>query len=112
MTGNRLMRRYLRILTVFALIAAPLAAAQAQTLTAAKIDGVNKATDSFLAMSKDSSTTGKPPRYSDPAVKPLLDTVFDTKDIQGDKPLPWSSIGMLKDWYLAMQKVGLVYYLA
>lgn len=106
------MRRYLRILTVFALIAAPLATARAQTLTAAKIDSINKAVDAFVALAKDSSTTGKPPRYSDPAIKPLLDTAFDTKGMQGGKPLPWSSVTLLQDWNRAVTKIGLVYYLA
>jgi len=105
------MRRLLPILTFLTAMAA-FDVAQAQTLTAAKIESVNKAADAFLALAKDSSTSGKPPRYADPAVKPLLDTLFDTKDLQGNKPLPWSSMPMLQDWNRAVQKVGLVYYLA
>src|SRR3954470_5987390 len=105
------MRRYVQILTVLAALAAPCSIAQAQTLNAAKIDSINKAADSFLARAKDSQTTGQPPRYSDPAVKPLLDTVFNTKDIEG-KPTPWSAVPLLQDWNRAALKVGLVYYLA
>ena len=106
------MRRHLQVLTVLTAFAAPCGFAQAQTLTAAKVDGVNKATESFLTLAKGSHTTGKPPRYSDPAVKPLLDTVFGTKDIEGGKPLPWSNFQMLQDWSKAALKVGIVYYLA
>ncbi len=106
------MRRHLQVLTFMAAIAAPSGIAQAQTLTAAKIDSVNKAADSFVALAKDSHTTGKPPRYSDAAAKPLLDTVFNTKDIEGGKPLPWSSIQSLSEWNRAVVKVGLIYYLA
>src|SRR5258705_7511930 len=106
------MRRHLQILTVLTAFAAPCGVAQAQTLTAAKIDSVNKATESFLLLAKDSQTTGKPPRYSDAAVKPLLDTVFGTKDIEGGKPLPWASVKMLQDWSNAALKVGIIYYLA
>ena len=106
------MRRHLQILTFLAAFAAPCGMAQAQTLNAAKIDNINKATESFLALAKDSHTTGKPPRYSDAAVKPLLDTVFNTKEIEGGKPLPWSSVQLLQDWTSATLKVGLVYYLA
>jgi hypothetical protein len=105
------MCRYVQILTVLAALAAPCGMAQAQTLNAAKIDSINKATESFLALAKDSQTTGKPPRYSDQAVKPLLDTVFNTKDIEG-KPVPWSAVSLLQDWNKAATKVGLVYYLA
>jgi hypothetical protein len=106
------MRRHLQILTVLTVIATPCGFAQAQTLTAAKIDSVNKAADSFVGLAKDSNTTGKAPRYSDPAVKPLLDTALDTKDIRGGKPLPWSSIQLLQDWHSATLKIGVVYYLA
>jgi hypothetical protein len=105
------MCRYVQILTVLAALAAPCGIAQAQTLNAAKIDRINKATESFLALAKDSSTTGKPPRYSDPTVKPMLDTVFNTKDIEG-KPVPWSAVPLLQDWNKAALKIGLVYYLA
>ena len=105
------MCRYVQILTILAALAAPCGIAQAQTLNAAKIASINKATESFLALAKDSHTTGRPPRYSDPAVKPLLDTVFNTKDIEG-KPLPWSAVPLLQDWNRAALKIGLVYYLA
>jgi hypothetical protein len=105
------MCRYVQILTVLTALAAPCGIAQAQTLNAAKIDSINKATESFLALAKDSQTTGKPPRYSDPAVKPLLDTVFNTKDIEG-QPMPWSAVPLLQDWNRAALKAGLVYYLA
>jgi hypothetical protein len=105
------MRRYVQVLTFLAAIAAACGIAQAQTLNAAKIDSINKAAESFLAQAKDSQTTGKPPRYSDPAVKPLLDTVFNTKDVEG-KPIPWSAVPLLQDWNRAALKVGLVYYLA
>jgi hypothetical protein len=105
------MRRYVQILTVLAALAAPCGIAQAQTLNAAKIDSINKAAESFLARAKGSQTTGQPPRYSDPAVKPLLDTVFNTKDLEG-KPAPWSAVPLLQDWNRAALKVGLVYYLA
>jgi hypothetical protein len=105
------MARQVQILTVLAALLAPWGFAQAQTLDA-KIASVNKATDSFLALAKDAATTGQPPRYSDPAAKPLLDAVFNTKDIEGGKPLPWSEVQKLIDWHKASMKIGLVYYLA
>ena len=106
------MRRHLHILTVLAAFAASCGLAQAQTVTAIKIDSIKKATESFLVLAKDADTTGKPPRYSDPAVKPLLDTILNTKDLEGGKPLPWASVQMLHEWNQATQKVGLIYYLA
>jgi hypothetical protein len=106
------MRRLMQILTVISALAAPYGMAEAQTLDAAKIANINKAADSFLALAKDSHATGQPPRYSDPAVKPLLDTVFDTKQIEGQKPLPWTEVQKLNDWSKAATRVGLVYYLA
>lgn len=106
------MRRHLQILTVIAALAAANGSAQAQTLNAAKIDGIKKAADSFVVLAKDSEKTGRAPRYSDAAAKPLLDIVFNTKDIEGGKPLPWSSMPLLQNWYAATQKVGIIYYLA
>jgi hypothetical protein len=103
------MRRLFSILTVLAALAAPCGSAQA--LDQAKIDSVNKAADSFVALAKDSFKTGKPPRMSDPAAKPLLDTLFNTKDIEG-KPQPWSDINRLHEWTVALTKVGVIYYLA
>jgi hypothetical protein len=106
------MRRHLQILTAIAALTAPYGMAEAQTLDAARIANINTATESFLALAKDSHTTGQPPRYSDPAAKPLLDTVLDTKQIESDKPLPWSDVQKLNDWSKAATKIGLVYYLA
>jgi hypothetical protein len=106
------MRRQLQILTVLTALAVSCGLAQAQTLNSAKIDAVNKATDSFLALAKNSHTTGQAPRYADPAVKALLDTVFDTKVIQAGKPVPWSGMEMLLQWNQAAVKIGVVYYVA
>jgi len=105
------MRRYLQLLTILTALATSCGLTQAQTLNAVKVDTINKAAESFLALARASHTTGKPPRYSDPAVKTLLDTVFDTKDIEG-KPVPWSAVEWLQAWNKAMVKIGLVYYLA
>src|SRR4029079_11569854 len=103
------MRRLFPILTVLAALAAPCGAAQA--LDQAKIDNVTKAADSFAALAKDSFKSGKPPRLSDPAAKPLLETLFNTKDLDG-KPQPWSDIDKLHEWTVALTKVGVIYYLA
>lgn len=104
------MRRRLQILTVLATLVLPCGMAQA--LDAAKIDSINKATDAFIALAKDSSKTAKPPRLNDPAAKPLLNTVFNTKEIESGKPLPFDQIKLLFDWHQAAFKAGLVYYLA
>lgn len=104
------MRRRLHILTVLTAFAAPCGPALA--LDAAKVDSVNKAADAFVTLAKDSSKTGKAPRYADPAAKPLLDTVFNTKDIESGKPLPWAQFKLLSDWNQAVSKIGVVYYLA
>jgi hypothetical protein len=106
------MRRHLQILAFLAAFAAPCGLAQAQTFDTAKLDSINKAADSFAAQANGSATSGKPPRYTDPAAKPLLDTIFDTKQLAGGKPLPWSDVDKLHDWDKAAMKIGLIYYLA
>jgi hypothetical protein len=106
------MHRHLQFLAVLAALAAPCGIAQAQTLNAAKVTSIIEAADSFVALAKDSHKTGRVPRQTDAAAKPLLDTVLNTKEIEGGKPLPWSDLKALDDWNRAAAKVGLVYYLA
>src|SRR5690349_7179071 len=103
------MRRLFPILTVLAALAAPCGTAQA--LDQAKTDTVKKASDSFVSLAKDSFKSGKPPRLNDPAAKPLLETVFNTKDIDG-KLQPWTDINNLHEWTVALTRVGVIYYLA
>ena len=76
--------------------------------TAAAID---KAADAFVALAGDSANTGKAPRQTDPAVKPLLDRILDTSELQhGVQPV--SELGALGKWALAIVKVGTIYTLA
>jgi hypothetical protein len=104
------MRRPLQILTILAALAVPCGVAAAQSIEA-KVDSVKKAADSLAALAKDSAKTGNAPRASDPAAKPLLDTVFNTKSIEG-KRVPWADVRQLSDWNQAAVRVGLIYYLA
>ncbi len=97
------------VVAIFALV---LSSAGASALDAAKVATINKATDSFVALAKDSAKTGRPPRQSDPGVKPLLGVVLDTTVIQGGPPQPMSALDRLNAWNLAVVKVGLVYILA
>jgi hypothetical protein len=106
------MKRHLQFLAVFAVLGVLAGTAGAQTLDEAKVASITKAADDFVALAKDSNTSGKPPRQTDPAAKPLLDTVFDTKAIEGGKPVPWSDLKLLEQWNVAVTRVGLVYYLA
>ena len=103
------MRRCLQILTF---LAALTACGAAQALDAAKLDSINKAADAFITLAKDSSKTGKAPRYNDAAAKQLLDAVLNTKELEGGKPLPWEQIELLYNWNQAVNKIGVVYYLA
>jgi hypothetical protein len=104
------MHRHLQILAVLAALVASCGAARA--LDAAKIAAIDQAADAFVALAKDSHNTGQPPRQSDAAAKPLLDTVFNTKEIESGTPLPWTELKALDAWNKAAVKVGLVYYLA
>src|ERR1700757_3654333 len=65
----------------------------------------------FVALAGDSANTGKAPRQTDPAVKPLLDRILDTSELQhGVQPV--SELGALGKWALAIVKVGTIYTLA
>ena len=103
------MRRSLQIIALTTVLAASSVAAHA--LDAGKVEAVAKAADAFAALAADSHTTGRPPRQSDAAAKPLIDTVFDTAEVTRSR-VPWSQLLTLNKWNLAVIKVGLVYMLA
>jgi hypothetical protein len=101
--------------TFRAVVALPflaLTAVGAEALDVAKIDAITKASESFVALAKDSADTGQAPRQSDPRVKEFLDTIFDTREIQSGPVLPMSALDRLNAWNLAVLKVGFVYILA
>src|ERR1700751_5964711 len=72
---------------------------------------IDRPADAFVALAGDSANTGKAPRQTDPAVKPLLDRILDTSELQhGVQPVP--ELGALGKWALAIVKVGTIYTLA
>jgi hypothetical protein len=77
-----------------------------------KVKAITKAADQFVALAKDSATTGEAPRESDPAAKPLLDLVLDTSSLQTGPVQPMTELEALNAWNLDVVKVGLVYILA
>jgi hypothetical protein len=107
------MRATVRAFCIIAIIAivAIAGAAGAAAVDKARIAAVDKAADAFLALAKDAYKTGQPPRESDPAVKPLLDAVFDTSGVTGS-PVAFADIDKLNDWMLRAVAVGSVYVLA
>jgi hypothetical protein len=76
-----------------------------------RLTEIRRAVSDFLALARDSHTTGRPPRQSEPAVKTLLDTVFDTSDLDG-ATLAASDIGRAMDWLNTGERIGVVYMLA
>jgi hypothetical protein len=102
------MRRLVQAFCVV-VIAVAGAAAHAAQLDAAKIAEVKQAAAAFLALGKDAYKTGKPPRQTDPAVKKLLDTVFDTSTLDGSPPLTFAQFLLVNDWLLQVVTVGIVY---
>jgi hypothetical protein len=103
------MRRCLQLFALASILVASSSGAHA--LDAGKVEAITKAADAFVTLAKDSHTTGRPPRQSDAAAKPLLDTVFDTREINRGR-VPWGQLLTLNNWNLAVIKVGLVYMLA
>lgn len=104
------MRRCVQVFALSLALIAP--ATSAFALEAAKVAAIAKAADRFAELAKDSHNTGKPPRQTDPAVKPLLDLVFDTTEIERGKPVPMTQLNTLNGWNMAAIKVGLIYMLA
>ena len=88
--------------------AAPVAA----QIDSKKLPAAKKAAASFAERAKGSEKTGEVPRLTDPAVRQLLDAVFDTRDIEAAKTIPFQSLSPLSDRMLTATQVGLIYMLA
>lgn len=99
------------LLAIVVLIFAESAVA-AVNLDPATLDAVTKAVAEFQAMAKDAVTTGNPPRQTDPKVKALLDTIFDTAGLAAMAPLPLQDINGLTKWLTQVRGAGGVYLLA
>ncbi len=101
-----------RLLLAIAVLIFAQSAAAAMNIDPAKLDAVDKAVTEFQAMAKDAVTTGNPPRQTDPKVKALLDTIFDTAELASMAPLPLEDINGLTKWLTQVRGVGGVYLLA
>jgi hypothetical protein len=73
---------------------------------------IKQAAGDFLALAKGSETSGQPPRQTDPKVKGLLDTVFDTTVLETEQPLPRADMNNTNEWMMQVLSVGVVYILA
>ena len=105
------MRRALSIPVILLALLAGYGTAQA--LDAAKAEAMTKASEQFVALAKDSHTTGKPPRQTDAAAKPLMDRVFDLSEVQkSSSTFKMADLGNLNAWNMAVLKIGLVYILS
>jgi hypothetical protein len=77
-----------------------------------KLPAAKKAATSFVERARGSEKTGEVPRVTDPAIKRLLDAVFDIRDVEAAKAIPFQAISPLSERMLAGTQVGLVYMLA
>jgi clan AA aspartic protease (TIGR02281 family) len=82
--------------------------AQAASLDLSRIAAVDQAADAFLAKAADANKSGQVPRQSDPAIAPLLDTVFDTNSLSHGA-IDFADLDKLQDWLARVAAVGGVY---
>jgi hypothetical protein len=76
---------------------------------AAAAQKATSAADRFIVMAKDASQTGNPPRQTDAAVGPLLDSDFDVAILRTKPGLAKADLDALFNWGMATLKVGSVY---
>jgi hypothetical protein len=81
-------------------------------VTDARLTAIKQAADDFLTIAKGSETSGQPPRESDPKVKALLDTVFDTAVLNTAQPLPQGDLDNLNEWLSQGLRVATIYIFA
>jgi clan AA aspartic protease (TIGR02281 family) len=84
------------------------ATAQAASLDPSRMAAIDQAADAFLAKAAEAKKSGQVPRQSDPAIAPLLDTVFDTDDLSHG-PIDYADLDKLQDWLARVAAVGGVY---
>ena len=68
--------------TTILLVALASSCSTASAFDDANTKAISNAADTFARLASDSAKTGQAPRQTDPAVKPLLDLVFDTSELQ------------------------------
>ncbi|WP_146618813.1 hypothetical protein [Rhodoplanes elegans] len=76
----------------------------------ARLSAAQSAAARFMQLAKGFETTGQVPRESDPAVRPLLDMVFDTSDVTG--PVSFQELTPLSQRMVTGAQIGTVYMLA
>ena len=77
-----------------------------------KLPAAKKAAASFVERAKGSEKTGEVPRVSDPAIKQLLETIYDIRDIEAAKAISFQALSPLGERIAISTKVGLIYMLA
>jgi clan AA aspartic protease (TIGR02281 family) len=98
----------MRRLLVLGLFLVAAATAQAASLDPSRMTAIDQAADAFLAKAAEAKKSGQVPRQSDPAVAPLLDTVFDT-NVLSHGPINYADIDKLQHWLARVAAVGGVY---
>lgn len=99
----------MRLLLIATLLALSFAAqARGASLSADQIAAIDKAADAFLAKAAEAKKTGMVPRESDPAIAPLLDTVFDTS-VLSHGTIDFTDQPKLVHWLKRIDEVGGVY---
>lgn len=78
----------------------------------AKGPAAKKAAATFLTISKDASKTGTAPREEDASIKQLLDAVFDTRDVDAARTIPFQALTSLGERMSVGLQVATVYMLA
>jgi hypothetical protein len=105
------MRRALQFLAA-ALLAGQATLAAAGALDAGKVAAVKKAAEDFVKLAEPARKSGAAPRAADAPAKALLDAVLDTSALRAAEPLPFSELGKINDWNMAILQTGIVYLFA
>jgi hypothetical protein len=107
-------RRRRRLVPALLLLAttAWLAGPAAADIDPAKLPAAKSAAASFLALAKGSETSGQVPRENDPATRPLLDVVFDARDIEAGRTIAVQELTPLNERMVTGAQVGTAYMLA
>ncbi|MEZ5787274.1 MAG: hypothetical protein R3D62_12600 [Xanthobacteraceae bacterium] len=102
-------RTLLSLLAIVGMLAGPLPAA---AYDAARLPAAKMAAAAFATAARSSEKTGDVPRETDPAVRRLLEAVFDARDLDDGQAVPFQALPALSERMMTGVKVGIIYMLA
>jgi hypothetical protein len=84
----------------------------AVALESATVAAIQRNAEALVALAGDTTKNGEVPRLINPSAKPLIESVFDTTELQRAPRPSALDLLLLNNWALSVNKAGMIYVLA